>query len=266
MNVLLLDAYNLMHRARHSMTRGYNGNHTIVYSFFRGLRPIIEKFNPDKIYFVLEGYPKKRIELAEDYKANRVYHDRDGFQEQKRTIIRIMKDYFPVEVVRHKNYECDDVLANLIRYEHPDDDTTVITTDTDFLQLYNEHEKVQVYSPTKKKFFDHPRLDYVMWKSLRGDSADNIPGFPGIGNKRARALVQDTEKLKKFLSEAPDRQALLDKNLELIRFHDLLGEMDELERSPDTSDWSAVKKEFYNMKFFSIINDRSWEKYTSTFR
>ena len=52
--VLLLDVYNLIHRARTGFT---SGDHAIVYNFFRGLRPIIALHDPDDVYFVLEGVP-----------------------------------------------------------------------------------------------------------------------------------------------------------------------------------------------------------------
>ena len=48
------------------------GENATIFGFFRSLRPLIEKFNPDKAYFVLEGYPKHRYELAADYKGTRV--------------------------------------------------------------------------------------------------------------------------------------------------------------------------------------------------
>ena len=68
MRVLILDGHNLIHRAR----AGYHrGDHSVTFMFFRSLRPLVEKMNPDKVYFVLEGSPKKRIATDANYKANR---------------------------------------------------------------------------------------------------------------------------------------------------------------------------------------------------
>ena len=61
MKVLLLDGYNLIYRAHYAPARG---EYSTVYCFFRSLRAQVEKFNPDKIYFVLEGYPRRRMELS----------------------------------------------------------------------------------------------------------------------------------------------------------------------------------------------------------
>ena len=82
MKHLLLDANNLLFRARHSCYQR-NYENVIVHAFFRSLKPIIEKFSPDYVYFVLDGYPKKRMEMRSDYKGTRVYHDKDGFLVEK---------------------------------------------------------------------------------------------------------------------------------------------------------------------------------------
>ena len=83
-NVLLLDGYNLLYRARSGFMKGDN---PIIFNFFRSLRPLIEKFNPDIAYFVLEGRPKARLAQDKNYKAQRVYHDRDDFNRQRNKII-----------------------------------------------------------------------------------------------------------------------------------------------------------------------------------
>ena len=265
MKVLLLDGFNLIYRARHSMSRGYKGNHTTVYSFFRSLRPLIEKFSPDKAYFVLEGYPRRRMELAPDYKGTRTYHDEDGFRAQRKRIIDILKDLFPIEVVRHGDYECDDVLANLIKYDHADDECVVISSDTDFIQLYNQLSNVELYNPIRKLFVPRPDFDYVQWKALRGDSSDNIPGFRGIGKKRATTLVQDPSKLSDFLSQDPARTDLFEHNIAMIKFHDMCETLVEARRWEPVVDWPAVHETFTDMKFFSITNDKSWNKFVNTF-
>ena len=262
MRVLLLDGYNLLYRAR----SGYKGGpHAIVYNFFRSLRVIVAKFKPDKQYFILEGQPKQRLEVHKEYKGQRVYHDRDDFSRQKRYIIDLLKRRFPMEVVRHPDYECDDVLANLATIAHTQDECIVVSSDTDFYQLYDQHENVKVYNPVQKKVIERHPVDYVAWKALKGDASDNIPGFPGIGDKRATALVIDPGKLDKFLDGDPDRRERFKKNIFLIKFHDMAEEMVALERSSPEVDWEDVKREFNDLRFWSITNDRSWEKFRRSF-
>ena len=90
-NIHLLDGYKLLYRARSGFTRGDN---PIVFNFFRSFRALVEKFDPDKVYFVLEGAPKKRSEMFEGYKAQRTYHDKDNFQSQRRQSLVFLSHIF----------------------------------------------------------------------------------------------------------------------------------------------------------------------------
>lgn len=260
--ILLLDGYNLIYRAHYAPARG---EYSTVYCFFRSLRAQVEQFDPDKIYFVLEGYPKKRMEMFEDYKGTRKKMDpNDTFHSQKKTIISILKNYFPISVIRHPEYECDDVLASLVSIKHKDDECIVVSSDTDFYQLYNTCNNVKIFNPVKKKYIPRIDFDYVRWKALKGDSSDNIVGFPGIGNKRAMALIENPEKLESFLSEG-SRRATFNRNVSLIKFHDLSNEYTGFEESLGNSKWDNVRKEFKQMAFNSIINEKSWKKFVNTF-
>ena len=262
MKVLLLDGYNLIYRARYSFSRG---DHSTVYSFFRSLRPLIEKFDPDLTYFAIEGYPEDRHRLLPEYKANRKREDNDNFKAQKDLIISMLKEYFPVVVCRHPLHECDDVIANLVRYRHAEDDCVVVSSDTDFLQLYNTCKNVTVYNPIRKENMDPPGLDYVGWKALKGDSSDNIPGIKGIGDKRASALINDPTRLAEFLQGDPARMDVFSRNCNLIRFTNLQDELDVLEVSPPKCEWGIIKEKFEELQFNSITNEKSWVKFQHTF-
>lgn len=261
--VLLIDGYNMLHRSRSGWTKGDN---PIIFNFFRSFRSVVDKFKPDITYFVLEGRPVKRLETMSEYKGQREYHDRDDFSRQRKWIIQTLKDRFPVRVVRHPNYECDDVLAALAVVRHPDADVTVVSSDTDFYQLLQTHKSLKLYNPVKKEFVQVPEYDYVTWKALRGDASDNIPGFPKIGDKRAADLVADPELLKEFLA-VPGNQDLFDRNVSMIRFHDLSSEMGTIETHFHDAgrDWASLWHSFNDMKFFSITQDKAWEKFVHTF-
>ena len=154
MKVLLIDGYNMLYRARSGWAKGDN---PIVYTFFRSFRAAVNKFKPDRVYFVLEGKPIKRLAMMKEYKAQRVYHDKDDFHRQKRLVIKVLKEKFPVHVVRHPYYECDDVLAELANVTHKDDDCIVVSSDTDFYQLLQTHKHLQLYNPIRKRFIDAPQ-------------------------------------------------------------------------------------------------------------
>ena len=261
MNVVLLDAYNLIYRARYSFAA--RGEYGTVYSFFRSLRALLEKLDPDKAYFVLEGVPEDRLKIHPTYKGNRVKDKDKTFYEHRKIIIEMMSNLFPVYSVRHPRQECDDVIASLVKsHTEAGDSCTVVSTDTDFIQLYNTCERVKIYNPIKKKYVEAPDFDYVTWKSLRGDPSDNIPGIKGIGDKRATALVSDSSKLQELLVRDNNKE-IFEKNMSLIKFSDINN--DDLEYSGAISDWNKVKNNFDDMKFTSITNPKSWIKFMDTF-
>ena len=265
--VLILDGYNLLYRARYS---GMNkGDFSTIFNFFRSLRPLIEKFNPDTAYFVLEGMPKKRLELLSEYKGQREYHNKDNFSQQRRDIIEILWEFFPISLVKHPDYECDDVAAHLAK-ENDDGNTevTIVSSDTDFIQLISD--TVKVYNPVKKDYVEGTEYDYVMWKALRGDSADNIEGFSGIGDKRAKAIVENEEKLEDFLNK-DDNRTKFEMNLNLISFHDLVddNEVENIKffQTPFAPKWDNLKQLFKDKYNFNsmVKTDKSWNNYINTF-
>ena len=262
MRVLLLDGYNLLYRARSGFKKGEN---PIVFNFFRSIRPIVERFSPDKVYFVIEGVPKQRLESQASYKGNRVYHDRDDFQRQKRKIIKILKEDFPVEVVRHPDFECDDVIAYLVTEKHASDKCTIVSSDTDFIQLLNQRDDLDIFNPVSKKFIEKPGFDYVTWKALCGDKSDNIIGFQGVGDKTAQKLLEDNSALSAFLSEEPGRKEKFLHNVGMIKFHCLLDDAGCIESWEEQYSWDKIRTCFENMGFKLMLKPSTWAKYVETF-
>lgn len=263
MKILLLDAYNLIYRAKSGFMKG---DYPIVYNFFRGLRPLVEKFNPDKVYFVLEGNPKFRMNLSKgDYKSNRKNNDR-SFHEQKAQIIDIVKFCFPFTTIRHPDLECDDTIATLVKIHcEKGDDCTIISSDSDFYQLLNVFDKCQIYNPVKKKIIEKPDYDYVTWKALRGDATDNIPGIPGCGDKTATKLVKDPQLMKEYLSKDSNRQQIFERNVNLIRLVDFSENYSDAEVHEGNADWEEFSDLLEQMGFDSMLKEKTWNKYVQTF-
>jgi len=262
-NILILDGYNLIYRARHTAMR--KGNNSTIFNFFRSIRPLIEKFNPDITYFVLEGKPKARIEADPNYKAQRTYHDKDDFRRQRKEIISLIKKYYPFIVARHSDYECDDIINYLANVKHAENSVTIISSDTDFIQSINENTKL--YSPIRKTFIEATQYDYVKWKALVGDKSDNIEGFKGIGDKKAKLLLENNEKLLDLLSNEENKNKF-ELNQFMIRFHDLGKDQDNIEFTlPEESiEWNSLREIFQNYEFKSLTDkDSSWQKYINTF-
>ena len=262
MKVLFLDAYNLIHRAKSGFR---DGEFSVVFNFFRGIRPIVEKFNPDKVYFVIEGNPKHRVILLKDYKGNRPEQTK-SFLRQKGIIIDTVRDHFPFTVAVHPDFECDDVIAELVKHHASvGHSCTIVSSDTDFIQLYDIFGKnVEIYNPIKKSIVERPGYDYLTWKSLRGDKSDNISGIPGIGDKRAAALVSNSKKLRDLLRD-DIKYSIFERNMELIEFKPIDGGVSSISMSRDTANWFAIKSLFELLGFKTIVSDKTWKKYTNTF-
>ena len=260
-NLLLLDGANLMQRARFSSRRNLKGgDNAIVYSFFRSLRPLVEKFQPQKIILALEGRPVRRLQMHEDYKATRVYDDSDGYSEQRRVILELLK-YLPIEVVRHPEREADDVIG-YFALEGDWDRRVVVSSDTDFIQLINADQRCEIYNPITKKMREAPCADYVGWKALVGDSSDNISGFKGVGNKTATKLIENPNLLQEFLQKRQGTSQY-EQNRELIAFEHV--DASDVEVSSGSADWQSLENRFKDLGFWSMVNKTSWPKYVKTF-
>jgi DNA polymerase-1 len=264
MKILFLDAYNLIYR---SLSGFKSGENYVIYNFFRNLRPLIEMHNPDKVYFVLEGNPEFRQSLSEgNYKSNRKSKG-ENFHRQKAAIINIVKTCFPFITVKHPKLECDDTIATfVVKHCRTGDECTIISSDSDFIQLLNfDNFKINLYNPIKKKFIDYPDYDYVVWKALRGDPTDNISGIPGIGDKTATKLVKNSDLLNKLL-ENIDKRNTFEKNVNLIRLVDFSNDMSSVEEHVGKKDFSKLKEILTDLDFTSMIKEKTWNKYVQTFR
>ena len=259
--LLILDGANLMQRARFSSRRHFSGGENVtVYSFFRSLRPLVEKFKPQKIVLALEGRPVRRIEMYEGYKATRTYDDSDGYSEQRRMIIELLK-HLPIEVVRHPEREADDVIG-YFALDGDWDRRVVVSSDTDFIQLINADKRCEIYNPITKKSREAPCDDYIGWKSLVGDGADNIDGFKGVGGKTATKLIENPELLHKFLKKNNGEQKY-NRNRELIAFEHV--SLEDVEIFNGTVNWKSLEEKFKDLGFWSMTNETAWPKYIKTF-
>ena len=262
-HVLIIDGLNLIHRARVAMGESENG---CTFAALRSVRSLVERFKPDFAYFVLEGTPRRRIEASEGtYKAQRSSMD-DAFWNQKRQITDLISRHLPVIVTRHADYEADDVIAHLAEKHHIEDRVTIVSTDTDFTQLLRaDDRRIALYSPIKDIFVEAPPYDYVQWKALRGDGADNIPGIPGIGDKRATVLVTEDGALEAFFKKKPETRAIFEHNLSMIGFEDLAETWKQTTFSDPLRKNEELRSTMQGLGIFSLTNDKTWPKWIASF-
>lgn len=195
---LFLDSYNLIHRSRFDWGGGLAiGENQVIYNFMKSIRPILEKFSPKKVYFILDGAPKARLEADSEYKANRKQEGLSpeeeaywaSFHKQKREIIRLAKELLPFTTVYHPDYECDDILAHLAI--NTPGDNVIISSDTDFIQALDLSSNIRLWNPVSQQFRERLDVDYAKFKALTGDKTDNIPGVRGVGKVGAEKMLKD---------------------------------------------------------------------------
>jgi 5'-3' exonuclease len=243
----------------------YGDRYNFVYNFFRSFRLLVADFEPDKCFFVLEGHPQFRYDLFGDYKANRIIKQaskqiaNDKFTKAKDIIVPLLQ-HLPITTCRASNYEADDVIGTLCE-NMKDEDLTVISNDSDYIQLLQRgYQNMQVFNPIKKDFMVAPDYPYVPWKCLNGDKSDNIPGL--LKPKKALNTVSDPELFRQFMS-VQENYSNFQVNRQLIEFHPV--PVEEISIQEGARNFAFVQQAFEQMKFDSIVNEKSWEIFHTSF-
>lgn len=221
--ILLLDSNSLMHRAYHALPnlKSSKGLYTgAIYGFLSILLKIIKEQNPTHIAaaFDLHG-PTFRHEMYTEYKATRKPMD-----EELRQQVEPLKDLITamgIKIVSKQGYEGDDILGTLSK--RFDDECIIVTGDRDSFQLVSPTTKIFW---TKKgvsdiEVYDVERLlqdgftveQFIDYKALRGDTSDNVPGIPGVGEKTAKQLLDKYGSLENILANAEQIPGKLGQNV-----------------------------------------------------
>lgn len=263
--ILIIDGLNYIYRASSTFDKG---DYCIIYNFFRNLKATIEQFNPTKCFFVLDGNPKYRKSIYSAYKGNRTKYGSSDFQKnkehntffhsQKNEIIRLLA-YLPIQIIKAKDYEADDVIAFLCG-NLKDENIVICSNDSDYIQLIQTYKNVKVYDPIKKIFMEDPGIHFLLFRCLVGDVSDNIKGI--ISEKEAIELCNNTSRLKEFLSN-DEYKADFNLNKQLIEFQKVPEE--ELEWFESDTNFNTLKTEFIKMDFKSMVNDKYWSRFVELF-
>jgi DNA polymerase-1 len=269
-DILIIDGYNMIHRSRFKWGGGLaDGDNQIIYNFFRLLKSTITQFSPSIVYFPLDGMPKARLEADPNYKGNRTIDTDDqevldywaSFKLQKRFIINSLKQNYPIKTLYHPHNECDDLVYYLIKHHHPKDNVTIVSSDTDFIQILNEFpDSVKLYNPIAKKYRENTEYDYVSWKAMVGDKADNIPGVRGIGKVGAEKILRKEGGLQERMKNPSFKKAFT-KSFNLIKFVDLKDEESNMQFTWPTLDIDAIEAEFEELGFESMLKQNYISSY-----
>lgn len=244
----------------------YGEKYKLIYSFFRNLRPLIEDFAPEKCFFVMEGHPQFRYDLYAEYKANRFIKTASQADNREKVYKAIdgivpLLLMLPITVAKAEKYECDDTIGALCE-NMKNEDLTVVSNDSDYIQLLQRgYPKIAIYNPYKKEYMETTTYPYVAWKCLNGDKSDNIPAL--LKPAKALKTVNDPILFQKFM-DIEENRANFSINRQLIEFGEVPEE--EILIQEGIKDFDSLKEQFALMKFESIINEKSWEKYCRSYQ
>lgn len=202
--IAVIDGNSLMHRAYHAVPPTMNapdGTPTnAVFGFISMLLKFVEVASPDAVICAFDaGRPAFRMEALEQYKAQRPPMDED--LKVQFPIIEGLLESMNVPVVRVKGWEGDDILGTIAaRDEALGYETLLVTGDKDAYQLASDLTRivttkkgitdVAIYGPAEvEERYGVTPEQFPDFLGLKGDSSDNIPGVPGIGDKGAARLL-----------------------------------------------------------------------------
>ena len=203
--LVLIDGHSILNRAFFGLPDLTNseGIHTnAVYGFLNIMFKILEEEKPDYLTVAFDVHaPTFRHKMFEGYKGTRKPMADELMQQVP--LIKELLTKMGVKIVEMEGYEADDILGTLsVRAEKEGMDVAVISGDRDLLQLATDHVMIRIPKTKKtgteienyntkdviEKYQVTPK-EFIDVKALQGDTADNIPGVPGIGEKTAGALI-----------------------------------------------------------------------------
>jgi DNA polymerase-1 len=282
--LFLIDSFGFIFRAYHARARSAappmrtsTGISTeAVYIFNNMLRKLAKDHAPPYIAAIFEsGAPTHRMAEFADYKANRSETPPDLLDQIP--YVRRVLDAMRIPILEYRGFEADDVIGTLARRaEAAGFDVVIVSSDKDMLQLVTE--RVSMLNPAKDDaWYDPAKVKEFMGVApgqiadllaLMGDSIDNIPGAPGIGEKGAQSLIEEFGSVEAALERAAEvkkktYKESLQNNVERIRMSKRLATIATdvpIEFSFDAVksvgvDEPALKAVYKELEFYSLLKE-----------
>ena len=280
--LFLLDAYALIYRAYYALiksprinSKGFNTS--AILGFVNTLEDVLKKESPTHIGVAFDpAGPTFRHEAYKEYKAQR-----EETPEVIRLSVPIIKDIikaYRIPILEVPGYEADDVIGTLATEAGKRGITTyMMTPDKDYGQLVSEN--VFMYRPkygdkefdvmgveeVKAKFNIKSPAQVIDMLGLMGDSSDNIPGCPGVGEKTAQKLISEFGSIENLLEHTDQLKGAIktkvESNIEKIKFSKFLAtikidvpvelDMDSLKR--ETPDEEKLRSIFEELEFRTLL-------------
>ncbi|OFI07238.1 DNA polymerase I [Clostridium acetireducens DSM 10703] len=280
--LLILDGNSLMNRAFYALPLLTNleGLHTnAVYGFTNMLLKMKEEINPNYTVCTFDKKaPTFRHNEYKDYKAGRKKMP-DELAEQF-PVVKDLLNKLAIDIFEIEGFEADDIIGTLAKFaENKGIEVYIVTGDRDALQLATDNTKVVITKKgmSEKEVYDKNKMieeygitptEFIDVKGLMGDTSDNIPGVPGIGEKTALKLIKkyknvenvlmnieniSGKKMKENLREYSE-QAIFSKKLATIMTNVPIDIDLESIKSKENFDAEAVRDLFFKLQFKSLLD------------
>ena len=292
MKLLLIDAYALIYRSYYAFLKNprinsKGMNTSAIFGFINSMEDVIKRESPTHVAVCFDpAGPTFRHEAYEDYKAQR-----EETPEVIRQSVPIIKDIvraYRIPLLEVNGYEADDVIGTIAgQAEKEGFDVYMMTPDKDYGQLVTDH--IFMYRPKfggdyevmgVKEVLDKYSLTNVSQVidllGLMGDSSDNIPGCPGVGEKTAQKLLAEFGSIENLLDNTDKLKGALQKkvaeNAEQIRFSKFLATIrtdapirfDAEECRRKEADKARLTEIYTHLEFRGFINRLSGEDKKTT--
>ena len=222
--LFLLDAYALIFRGYYAFIKNPRINSkglntSAIMGFMNSLLEVIRKEKPNYLAVCFDkGGSQERFSIFPEYKANR---------DETPEAIRIALDAMQIPIIEKEGYEADDIIGTLAKQAEQEGYTTfMVTPDKDYGQLVSEN--IFMYKPArggkdieiwgveevKQNFGVNSPEQVIDLLGMMGDAVDNIPGFPGVGEKTAQKLIQEFGSIENLLQNTDKLKGKLRENIE----------------------------------------------------
>lgn len=283
--LVLIDGHSILNRAFYGVPDLSNaqGLHTnAIYGFLNILFKILEEEKPDYLAVAFDVHaPTFRHKMYDAYKGTR-----KPMPEELREQVPVMKEVLRamnIVIMEQAGLEADDILGTLARKAEAEGmEVSLVSGDRDLLQIATEHIKIRIpktkmgstkiedyYAEDVRRVYQVTPVQFIELKALMGDTADNIPGVPKIGEKTATALMAEYGSIENIyahieeISKKSIRESLLE-NRELAELSKVLATIKtDCEVSLDYE--KAKAEDYYTPEAYGLFKQLEFKNYLSRF-
>lgn len=283
--LVLIDGHSILNRAFYGVPDLSNaeGLHTnAIYGFLNILFKILEEEKPDYLAVAFDVHaPTFRHKMYDAYKGTR-----KPMPEELREQVPVMKEVLKamhVVIMEQAGLEADDILGTLAKKaEKQGMEISLVSGDRDLLQIATEHIKIRIpktkmgkteiedyYAKDVLVTYEVTPTQFIELKALMGDTADNIPGVPKVGEKTARALMVEYGSLDNIYAHVEDisKKSIRESLIENRALADLSKELATIKTDCDVElDYEAARAEgYYNPEAYAIFKRLEFKNMLSRF-